>query len=120
MLDDLGRREVPVLLAAATGFRIFAFKFCSILFNSGELPWCRLRVVVGQGADRSSAPGPIRARATLLLNSVVLPPALPECTGQVPEPGYPPRDFLSLEFPRLLWTCQWHGPFLSRVPAGNS
>ncbi len=84
MLEDLGRREVPVLLAAALHLLI-------LLDPVEDLP--QVAWVVGARNGPGSFLGRIPVRATIFFYLRDYCP--PECTGQVPEPvaGYP-REFL--------------------------
>jgi hypothetical protein len=86
--------------------QLFIFSFCSI-----PLKIChRLRGLWGQGTDRSSAAS--RFAPLFFLPRVLYCP--PECTGQYPSQGTPLGSSWNLEFLNLTW----HGPFLSRIPAG--
>ena len=101
MLEDLGRREVPVLLAAALHLLI-------LLDPVEDLP----QVAWVVGARNGSFLGRIPVRATIFFTYRDYCP--PECTGQYPSQGTPLGSSWNLEFLNLTW----HGPFLSRIPAG--
>jgi hypothetical protein len=95
VLDDLGRREVPVLLAAALHLLI-------LLDPVEDLP----QVAWVVGARNGSFLGRIPVRATISFylctvttrTASVLPP---ECTGQYPSQGTPLGSSWNLEFLNL-------------------
>ncbi len=93
MLEDLGRREVPVLLAAALHLLI-------LLDPVEDLP----PVAWVVGARNGSFLGPIPVRATIFFYLVYRDYAPVSVLG-VPEPGYPPREFLEpgVPEPDLTW-----------------
>ena len=92
MLEDLGRREVPVLLAAALHLLI-------LLDPVEDLP----QVAWVVGARNGSFLGPIPVRATIFFTTVTTAPL--SVYWAVPEPGYPPREFLEpgVPEPDLTW-----------------
>ena len=95
MLEDLGRREVPVLLAAALHLLI-------LLDPVEDLP----QVAWVVGARNGSFLGRIPVRATIFfLHTVTTRPAPLSVYWAVPEPGYPPREFLEpgVPEPDLTW-----------------
>jgi hypothetical protein len=99
VLEDLGRREVPVLLAAALHLLI-------LLDPVEDLP----QVAWVVGARNGSFLGRIPVRATIFFTVTTAPLS----TGQYPSQGTPLGSSWNLEFLNLTW----HGPFLSRIPAG--
>ena len=92
MLEDLGRREVPVLLAAALHLLI-------LLDPVEDLP----QVAWVVGARNGSFLGRIPVRATIFFTYRDYCP--PRVYWAVPEPGYPPREFLEpgVPEPDLTW-----------------
>ena len=94
MLEDLGRREVPVLLAAALHLLI-------LLDPVEDLP----QVAWVVGARNGSFLGPIPVRATIFFTVTTAPLSVLGSTLEVPEPGYPPREFLEpgVPEPDLTW-----------------
>ena len=87
MLEDLGRREVPVLLAAALHLLI-------LLDPVEDLP----QVAGVVGARNGSFFGPIRAvRATIFFTDY----CPPERTGKYPSQGTPLGSSWNLEFLNL-------------------
>ena len=92
MLEDLGRREVPVLLAAALHLLI-------LLDPVEDLP----QVAWVVGARNGSFLGRIPVRATIFFTYRDYWP--PERTGKYPSQGTPPREFLEpgVPEPDLTW-----------------
>ena len=88
MLEDLGRREVPVLLAAALHLLI-------LLDPVEDLPQAAWVV----GARDGSFLGPIPVRATVFFNYRYYCP--PERTGKYPSQGTPLGSSWNLEFLNL-------------------
>jgi hypothetical protein len=91
VLEDLGRREVPVLLAAALHLLI-------LLDPVEDLP----QVAWVVGARNGSFLGRIPVRATIFLHTcTVTTYCPPECTGQYPSQGTPLGSSWNLEFLNL-------------------
>ena len=88
MLEDLGRREVPVLLAAALHLLI-------LLDPVEDLP----QVAWVVGARNGSFLGRFPVRATIFFTDRDYCP--PECTGQYPSRGTPLGSSWNLEFLNL-------------------
>ena len=88
MLEDLGRREVPVLLAAALHLLI-------LLDPVEDLP----QVAWVVGARNGSFLGPIPVRATIFFTYHDYWP--PERTGKYPSQGTPLGSSWNLEFLNL-------------------
>jgi hypothetical protein len=88
VLEDLGRREVPVLLAAALHLLI-------LLDPVEDLP----QVAWGVGARNGSFLGRIRATIFFTYRDYTYCP--PECTGQYPSQGTPLGSSWNLEFLNL-------------------
>ena len=86
MLEDLGRREVPVLLAAALHLLI-------LLDPVEDLP----QVAWIVGARNGSFLGPIPVRATIFFYR----DCAPERTGKYPSQGTPLGSSWNLEFLNL-------------------
>ena len=89
MLEDLGRREVPVLLAAALHLLI-------LLDPVEDLP----QVAWVVGARNGSFLGRIPVRATIFFYREYCTAPL-ECTGQYPSQGTPLGSSWNLEFLNL-------------------
>ena len=90
MLEDLGRREVPVLLAAALHLLI-------LLDPVEDLP----QVAWVVGARNGSFLGRIPVRATIFFTYRHRTTAPLECTGQYPSQGTPLGSSWNLEFLNL-------------------
>ncbi len=106
VLEDLGRREVPVHLAKANAFRspLLLFILLDLVEELPQVAW-----VVGGKARIVLRPHPGSRHYSFPL--VLLPS---QCTGKYPSQGTPLGSSWNLVFLNLTW----HGPFLSRIPAG--
>jgi hypothetical protein len=86
----------------------FIFSFCSIpgVEDLPQVAW----VVGARNGSFYTRPHPVRA-TIFFYRDCVLPP---EVNGRYPSQGTPLGSSWNLEFLNLTW----HGPFLSRIPAG--